>query len=178
MDFQLLESVFQKHGLNDFKWIRGQDVVIAQWVRFKCMYGCDSYGQFANCPPSAPSIQESINFFSEFNNIAVFHFEQLVECGDDFTDWTKEINLKLLALEKEIFLSGYIKIFSLSPGRCCSCSECVPLKKDCKNKIASRPSPQSLSVDVFATVQKAGYDYKMQNDFSKKIDRFAFLLVE
>jgi len=178
MDFQILESAFQKHGLNDFNWITGQDVVIAQWVRFKCIYGCDSYGKFANCPPNAPLTEESSKIFSEYNNIAVFRFEQIVESNNDFTKWTKDINLKLLALEKEVFLAGYIKVFSLSPGRCCLCNECVPLRKDCKNKISSRPSPQSLSVDVFGTVKKAGYNNKMQNNFTKKIDRFAFLLVK
>ena len=107
MDVKILESIFQKFEFGDFRWTTGLNVVVAQWVRFKCMYGCDSYGQFVNCPPNAPSIEESINFFREYNTIAVFHFEQIIKRENCFTKWTKEISLKLLALEKEIFLAGY-----------------------------------------------------------------------
>jgi predicted metal-binding protein len=178
MDVKILESEFQKHGLSDFKWTTGLNVVIAQWVRFKCIYGCDSYAKFANCPPNTPSIEESIKFFREYNTIAVFHFEQIVKHEGSFSEWTKEISLKLLEIEKKVFLAGYTKAFSLSPGRCCLCDKCVPLKENCKNKTESRPSPQSLSVDVFSTVNKIGYNVKMQSDFTKKVDRFAFLLVK
>ena len=42
-----LESLFQQHGYSDFKWMDPKDIVVAQWVRMKCLFGCDEYGKTA-----------------------------------------------------------------------------------------------------------------------------------
>jgi len=39
-----LEALFAKHGFTDFKWIEPAKIVVAEWVRMKCTYGCGSYG--------------------------------------------------------------------------------------------------------------------------------------
>ncbi|MCJ7619933.1 MAG: DUF2284 domain-containing protein, partial [Anaerolineae bacterium] len=53
-----LESLFKKHGYTDFKWIEPKDIVVAQWVRLKCTFGCGEYGRNAACPPNVPSVEE------------------------------------------------------------------------------------------------------------------------
>ena len=50
-----LEALFAKHGVDDYRWIDPKDIVVAQWVRMKCMFGCGSYGRNASCPPNLPS---------------------------------------------------------------------------------------------------------------------------
>ena len=40
-----LETIIHEHGYEDFKWFDPQKVVVAQWVRMKCEYGCPSYGR-------------------------------------------------------------------------------------------------------------------------------------
>jgi predicted metal-binding protein len=44
----------------------------------KCIYGCSSYGQKGSCPPSVPSVAECREFFSEYEHIAVIHFQKKV----------------------------------------------------------------------------------------------------
>ena len=36
--------------MEDFKWISGENVVVSQWPRFKCMYGCPTSGKKGSCP--------------------------------------------------------------------------------------------------------------------------------
>jgi len=43
--YQMLNELFQKHGYRDYKWIDPQKIIVAQWVRMKCTYGCGGYGQ-------------------------------------------------------------------------------------------------------------------------------------
>jgi predicted metal-binding protein len=39
--------------------ITPEKIVISQWVRFKCRYGCKGYGKHFGCPPYAPSPDET-----------------------------------------------------------------------------------------------------------------------
>jgi predicted metal-binding protein len=62
-----LETLFSDHYFSDFKWIDPKEIVVAQWVRMKCLFGCSEYGQNASCPPNVPSVLECRQFFSEYN---------------------------------------------------------------------------------------------------------------
>jgi hypothetical protein len=42
----------------------------------------------------------------------------------------------------------------------------------------ARPTPESMAVDVFATVRKIGYPIDVLYDTSQEMNRYAFLLVE
>jgi len=89
-DRSTLEELFSQHGYNDFKWIDPEKIVVAQWVRMKCLYGCPGYGKSAVCPPNVPSVSECERFFGEFSHAVVFHFEKSVEKPDDRHAWTKK----------------------------------------------------------------------------------------
>ncbi len=36
------ESLLLDQDYDDFKWIDPQEIVVAQWVRMKCEFGCPS----------------------------------------------------------------------------------------------------------------------------------------
>lgn len=40
-----LNALFRDKGYTDYKWINPQTIIVSQWVRMKCMYGCGEYGQ-------------------------------------------------------------------------------------------------------------------------------------
>ncbi|MGA3297814.1 MAG: DUF2284 domain-containing protein [Candidatus Bathyarchaeia archaeon] len=71
-----LEAIFTKHSFMDFRWVDAQKIVIAQWVRMKCMFGCTEYGKSASCPPNIPSVAECERFFRDYTEAAIFHFEK------------------------------------------------------------------------------------------------------
>ena len=177
-DRQKLERLFYKYGYRDFKWIKAEEIRVSEWVRFKCMYGCDSYGRKGSCPPNNPSVSECREFFDNYREVAIIHFEKRFENPATRHKWSKGVNKKLLKLEREVFLMGYYKAFLLFIGECSFCKECASSRTDCKNPEDSRPSPEGLAVDVFATVRSAGYPIEVVKDYREKINRYAFLLVE
>jgi len=171
------EVLFQKHGFDDYKWISPQDIVVSQWVRMKCMYGCSGYGKCATCPPNTPSVSECREFFDEYSDIAVFHFEAELDKPDDRHELLKKINMKLLELERAVFLSGHVKAFLLFADSCTLCSDCVSSMEDCKQPTRSRSPPEGMAVDVFSTVSAIGYPIEVLTDYEQKMNRYAFLLV-
>jgi predicted metal-binding protein len=173
-----LEELFSKHGYNDYKWIDPQDIVIGHWVRMKCMFGCGDYGVNASCPPNVPSIYECRRFFNEYKTAVIFHFAKAVDKPEERFEWTREVNQGLVALERDIFLSGYQKAFALVIDSCTMCEECTGGRENCTNPRMARPTPEAMGVDVYTTVQKFDYPIRVLSDYSKKMNRYAFLLIE
>lgn len=173
-----LEELFQQHGYSSFKWLDPQKIVVSQWVRMKCQFGCDEYGQTATCPPNLPSISECQTFFRDYRMAAAFHFSKQVDKPEDRHDWTKELNLKLLELERAVFISGYRKAFLLFLDSCGLCEECTGTKETCKQPFLSRPSPEGMGVDVFATVRPLGFPIEVLADYTKTMNRYAFLMID
>lgn len=173
-----MEERFQAHNFTDFKWIDPQKIITSQWVRMKCTFGCDEYGETATCPPNAPSVSECERFFREYREAVVFHFEKKVDKPEDRFKWTRKVNLKLLKLEQEIFLSGYEKAFLLFLDSCNICDECPGKKEECKEPKLSRPSPEAMCVDVYSTVRQLDYPIKVLSKYTQKMNRYAFLLIE
>ncbi len=173
-----LEALFETHGFFDYRWIEPATIVVAQWVRMKCLYGCPDYGKAACCPPNTPSVAECERFFGEYKRAAVFHFEKAVDKPEDRHDWSRGINGRLLELEKEVFLSGFVKAFLMPMDSCGVCAACAGTKAGCKDPKRARPSPDAMAVDVYATVLRAGYPIEVLADCKKTMNRYAFLLVE
>lgn len=173
-----LELLFNEHGYVDFKWIPTQDIVVAQWVRMKCMYGCSHYGKAATCPPNVPSVPECERLFSEYEEAVVFHFRKAFDKPEERHAWTKKINSGLLKLEREVFLSGYQKVFILFVDPCNLCEECHEKKAECNNPNSARPAPESMAVDVFTTVRKCGFHIEVLKDYAQSMDRYGLLLIE
>ena len=42
------DGVTVEHGYTDYCWINPADIVVAQWVRMKCTFGCAEYGRNAS----------------------------------------------------------------------------------------------------------------------------------
>lgn len=173
-----LEKSFRAHGFHDFRWADPRAFVVAEWVRLKCRFGCPEYGRTASCPPALPSVEECRRFFREYRTAAVFRFEKTVKDPRARFAWTREINGKLLDLEKEVFLGGREKAFLLFLDSCNFCAECSGLRETCKLPKRARPTPEAMAVDVFATVRRLGYPIRVLSDTSQAMNRYAFLLVE
>jgi predicted metal-binding protein len=78
-NYRDLKTLFQKYGYKDFRFIDPEKIVVSQWVRMKCMYGCGEYGQNASCPPNVPPVSECERFFREYSAAVIFHFDKKVD---------------------------------------------------------------------------------------------------
>jgi predicted metal-binding protein len=177
-DRSAFEELFHRHGFEDFKWFPPKDTVVAQWVRMKCRFGCPDYGKGGACPPNTPSVEECARFFQEYRRGVIFRFEKKVDKPEDRHAWTKKISLRLLALEREVFLSGMVKAFLLPMDSCQLCKDCTGSRAECKNPLKARPTPEAMAVDVYSTVLRAGYPIEVLSDYDKIMNRYALLLID
>ena len=58
-----IDVILHSSNYTDYKWIDTQQIVVAQWVRMKCMFGCGEYGHGGTCPPNTPPVPECERFF-------------------------------------------------------------------------------------------------------------------
>ena len=177
-DRTLLQKLFNEKGFPDYRWIEPSEIVVGQWVRMKCMYGCDNYGRNASCPPNTPQVAECRSFFNEYRLGTIFHFSKQFSDPEERHAWSREVNRSLLELEREVFIAGYQRAFLLFMDNCKLCRECANTRASCRNKKMARPSPEGMGVDVFATVAKYGYPIEVLSDYQQEMNRYAFLLIE
>jgi predicted metal-binding protein len=177
-DIEPVEALIRSGGFSDFRWAQGKDVVVEQWVRFKCTFACSEYGRNACCPPNTPSVAECRDLFLGYERVAVIHLQATRAEGEDPRIWKHGVNARFLELERAVFLAGYYKSLALFPGDCSLCAECVSSRADCRNSGSARPVPEALAVDVYATVRKLGLPIHVLTDRSQMMNRYGFLLVE
>jgi predicted metal-binding protein len=173
-----IERLFNALGCTDFKFINPKKIVTGQWVRMKCMFGCSDYGKNATCPPNVPSVSECRQFFDDYETGAIIHFAKEVDKPEDRFEWAQKINQKLLLLERDIFLSGFQKVFVLGIDNCGMCKECSGKRETCMNPKMARPMPEAMAIDVYSTVRKHGFPIQVLTDYSQTMNRYSFLLIE
>jgi len=173
-----LEKLFHKYGISDFRWLDPQKIVVAEWVRLKCMFGCGEYGKTATCPPNVPSVAECERFFREYRRAVVFHWVKKMPKPEARFAWSRRVGLKLVKLEREVFLSGHEKAFLLSMDSCNFCAECPGSRVTCKKPRLARPTSDAMAVDVYTTVRSLGYPIQVLSRYDQPMNRYAFLLVD
>jgi predicted metal-binding protein len=172
-----IESLIQKQDFAVYKWIDPKEIVVAQWVRVKCTFGCSDYG-LGTCPPNTPSVSECDKFFKEYKSGLIIRLSKFADKNSYPSDWSKGMTKKLLELERDIFLSGHQKAFLLNQTCCSLCKECSGSRLDCKDKKNSRPSPESFAVDVYQTVRNVGLEINVVADNPAEMNRIAILLID
>lgn len=151
-------------GASDAKTISAGSIVVADWVRMKCQFGCDGYGQSLTCPPYSPAPEVTRRVISFYRKALLVH-------GDEYTD----IHALIPALEREIFLDGYYKAFGMGAGPCQLCSKCG---KFCRNPAKTRPSMEACGIDVYSTVRANGYPIKVISSAGCKGNYYGIVLIE
>jgi predicted metal-binding protein len=177
-DREKVEGMLGRHGVEDYRWIDPGRIVVAEWVRMKCRFGCSEYGHNACCPPNTPPLDECRRFFGEYRRALVLHFETSMGEPEDRHVWTRTINSRLVELERDVFLAGFHRAFLLFMDSCSLCSDCAGQRADCKHPRKARPAPEAMGVDVFSTVGQIGYPIAVLPDYACRMNRYAFLLVD
>ena len=175
---ETLEEIFQRHGYQDYTWIDPKTIVVSQWVRMKCMFGCGEYGHNACCPPNVPSVSECRRFFHEYSRAVIFRFRKKVAKPEDRHSWSREVNTKLSKLEREVFLQGFERTFLTFMDSCYLCADCSGDREKCRHPRSARPAPEALAVDVYSTVRQYGFPIEVRSDYAQEMNRYAFLMIE
>jgi predicted metal-binding protein len=182
----------------DLKLISADVIVVADWVRFKCRYGCRAYGKHLCCPPFAPTIDETRRLISEYRYALLVRFE--AETRSEFLplhthhalwDSITKMHKTIYELERKAFLRGFYKAFGLGALPCTLCESCVieeklernesigPLDSQrCRHKDIMRPSMEACGIDVFKTLENAGYTPEVLKDYSERVELFGLVLLD
>jgi len=176
-DKDKIESILREQGFSDFAWIDPRSIVVAHWVRIKCIFGCEDYGM-ATCPPNTPSVQDCDSFFKEYKRCILVRLNVFAHKENYPSAWSKKATKGLLEAERQIFLLGYEKTFLLNQTCCGICGECKSTRIDCVDKKHSRPSPEAFAVDVYSTVRNAGMEIHVIPETPSQINRIALILVD
>lgn len=172
-----IEGLANAHRLTDFKWMDPGRVIIGNWVRMKCNFGCPGYGKRRTCPPYLPSVEECRNFFKEYKRGLLFHFAKRFKNPEMRHPWSKEVNRRMLELEREVFLSGYQKAFIFTQAPCRVCKNCTGTG-ECRHPYQARPTLEAFGVDVYGTARRMSYPIQVVKDYHDEMNRYGMLLVE
>jgi predicted metal-binding protein len=172
-----VEFILEKQGFSNYRWIKPDDIIVANWVRIKCTFGCGDYG-LGTCPPNTPSVEDCRNFFREYEKALIVVLNKFADKDAYPSEWSKEMTTKLLHIEREVFLMGFPKVFLLNQTCCSLCKDCPGSRIECKDKKNSRPSPESFAVDVYQTVRNAGINIHVIAENPAEINRIALLMIE
>ncbi len=160
-------------GAAKAKIIKAEDVIVADWVRLKCQYGCGGYGKRLSCPPYSPTPSETRKVMAGYGRAILMKFRSCQECGDQ-----RAVNIhKFIAeMERDLFLSGYYAAFGMACGPCDLCTQCD--LKGCQEPGLARPSMEACGIDVYATAKKAGFKIEVLTRRDQIPRCFALVLVE
>ena len=120
MHSKALESVIKsiEKGRTVVRVIPARNIAVREWVRLKCMYGCEMFGKSWSCPPAPPSVNEVKDIISWYKKALLIGFET-----NSLSD-QKKTHKTMLEIERKLFLAGFYKAFALFPGPCSFCSSC------------------------------------------------------
>ncbi|NNF97819.1 MAG: DUF2284 domain-containing protein [Desulfobacteraceae bacterium] len=172
-----IDDIIQLNSYSDYRWIDAKRIIVSQWVRMKCKFGCSEYGRGGACPPNTASVAECERFFREYTNAVILHFEGKMDKPEDRHAWSAKINAKLVKLERAVFLAGFERTFLLFMDSCCFCKACTGNRETCEQPRMARPAPEAMAVDVYSTVRQFGFDINVRGNVDQKMDRYAFLMV-
>src|ERR1700690_1397988 len=69
--YEILEAELEKLAFKEdaciILTINPEDVVVGNWVRLKCQYGCPSYGKKLSCPPYSPTPEDTRKVLEEYS---------------------------------------------------------------------------------------------------------------
>src|SRR5512138_2827167 len=180
----------------DLRLISTDLIVVANWVSWKCRYGCPAYGKHLCCPPFAPTADETRKMVSEYSSAILVRLEVPAGFGrEEAKSLANEGKTKLQRivcdLERQAFLSGYYKAFGMSSSPCHLCESCVIEEQlssgkiisdfdalKCRHKEIMRPSMEACGIDVFKTLDNAGYDPKVLKDYAGTLELFGMVLLD
>lgn len=145
--------------------ISPRTVETAEWVRWKCQFGCGGFRSSLMCPPYSPKPAETRAMLDGYTRAILFE----APLGE-----VKKIAVRL---ERELFLLGYYKALGLGAGPCDLCDRCA-FDKGCRHADEARPAMEACGINVFATVRKHGFKIDVVRDADDPQHYFGLVLVE
>jgi len=153
-------------------------VITAEWVRWKCLYGCSTAGHCLTCPPLTPTLAETRRLLAEYRRVLLLRFDIDPQAGDRHAV-RRRVLAAALELERRLFLAaGLHRALAIAGGRGCDRDELCVDPRRCDSRASLRPGPAGLGIDVFATAAQAGWHISVVPESGAAYHRLALVLVD
>lgn len=156
--------------------IAPEQVVVAEWVRLKCRYGCSGYGADLLCPPHTPTPTDIRRVLDDYRRCLLLRLD--VTAGAEAGEQSRRLTEAALRLERSLFLSGAHKALAFTAGGFCRQCESCPSGVGCRYPERARPPMTACGIDVFSTAANAGWSIDVVADRDGPYHLFALVLVD
>lgn len=153
-------------GFEDVIDIKTDSVVVTEFAKNKCAFGCSS-ANLKHCDENHIPLEETKRLISSYKRALLLKG----------APGTGEFQRKVLKAETLAFKKGFHKAFAFWAGPCSICNDC-DLFKPCKNTKNRRPSMEGSGIDVFETVRNNHQSLKTLSERGEFVKYFALLLLE
>ena len=102
-------------GVDAATAVSADDIVAAEWVRMKCLFGCDEPGVHKTCPPNLQPVSITQKLLSEYRKGVLLEVGPIVGAENSDPE-SRRLNDAALALERDLFLAGHHKAWMLGAG--------------------------------------------------------------
>jgi len=162
-------------GITRAKIIKTTTIVVANWVRLKCQFGCDGYGMRLTCPPFSPTPEYTQKMLGDYSKALLMQIENIPP--DKRARIGKKLRSIVAGLEREIFLDGYYKAFGMASGPCHVCRTCH-IEEGCKYPDQARPAMEACGIDVYQTMRNNGFKLEVVRSEEACCSYNALILIE
>ena len=165
---ELIRFVVEKGG--EATLIPAKDIVTAEWVRQKCLFGCNGFGRRFSCPPYTPTPAETREVLDAYRTALLIRFK--VDIGETTPErlvsreMTRYVQQVMFDLEQMAFSFGFYKTLGYTGHQCSWCVRCAAKEDgakitDCINRRKMRPSMEAAGIDVYAACASVGWDLEV-----------------
>jgi predicted metal-binding protein len=141
-------------GADVAKVVPAKNVVTAEWVRWKCQFGCSGYNKRLCCPPRTPTPDETRRMLTGYRRALIYSYR----CEPaTYVRFRPRMHRLAVSIERTMFLDGYYKAFALVAGPCRFCKTCN-VDGLCRHPDLVRPAMEACGIDVYATARGAGIE--------------------
>jgi len=162
-------------GITKAKIIDTETIVVANWVRLKCQFGCGGYGNCLTCPPYSPTPEYTKKVLDEYTKGLLMQIEDIPPVREDKI--CRQFKKIVVDLEREIFLDGYYKAYGMTVGPCSFCRTCDTAKL-CKHPYLARPSMEACGIDVYQTIRNNGWKLEVVKTIKSLCSYISLILIE
>lgn len=159
-------------GADHAKVIKTDTIVTAPWVYWKCRYGCSGYKSSLCCPPYTPDYRQTRELVDSYQNALLVHVS-----NDPESEAHVDLTHIVTTIERDLFLAGYFKVFTMGAGSCGYCDGKCSFKV-CRHPEKARPLMEACGIDVYSTSRNNGLPIEVLKDYSCKMNKFGLVLIE
>lgn len=165
------------YGFTEMKFVHMPQIVVARWIRQRCLYVCQARRQSDFCPPFSPAAEDTARTLEDYKFGLMVRREQPLPFPDGSPSEWRAFEQAMADAENECFVRGYGKAFAIAAGNCLFCHH-DDQHRPCDYPGKSRPTLEAIGVNLHDTLDMIGWDQYLVRDPHDPFQFFGLLLLE